>query len=725
MKIKMKNKSLLPFLLTFSFFLSHSQSDIGFSMKQKAIGYISQLSLEEKIDQLKNAAPGVDHLGIKPYDYWNEALHGVARNGRATVFPMPIGLGATFNPELIKTIGNAVALEGRAKYNEAQKINNHSIYAGLTFWSPNVNIFRDPRWGRGQETYGEDPFLSAQIGTAYVKGLQGSDPFYLNAAACAKHFAVHSGPEESRHYFNVNPSKRDLFETYLPAFESLVKEGRVEGVMGAYNAVYGESASGSPFLLTEILRKQWGFKGYIVSDCGAVADIFTGHKIANSYEEASAIAIKSGLNLNCGWSFNHLKKAVEMELIQETDIDNALLPLIMTRLKLGILTDQDDSPYANVSSSVIASKEHHNIAQKAAEESMVLLKNNQTLPLDKKTRTMYVIGPYATDVFAMMGNYFGLSNNYSTYLEGIVDKVSDGTSINYKLGFLPYMEAVNTMDWALGEARNAEVCIVVMGISGAYEGEEGDAIASPYRGDKKDLKLPNHQMEFLRKVTKDNNNKVVVVLTGGSPIDVKEISEIADAVVMAWYPGQGGGVALGNLLFGDANFSGKLPITFPVSAEKLPDFEDYSMDGRTYKYMSDNIMYPFGYGLNYSNISFNNTKIDNKRYKGKKPLHISVNITNESSTPVDEVVQLYVSTPKSGQGSPFASLIGFQKVALNAQETKTLKFNVKPELLKTIMEDGSAKLLKGTYTITISSAAPGKRSEDLKVPTQKTQFILK
>lgn len=717
----MKKLFFVVFIMSVSQAFSQTVN-IEKEMQQKATEIIKNLSVQEKIDQLMNAAPGIERLDIKPYNYWNEALHGVARNGRATVFPEPIGLGATFDPALVHKIGDIVATEGRAKYNAAQKIGNHGIYAGLTFWSPNVNIFRDPRWGRGQETYGEDPYLTGELGTAYVKGIQGDDPFYLKAAACAKHYAVHSGPEEPRHRFNVNPSKRDLYETYLPAFKKLVTEGDVAGVMGAYNAVYGKSASGSPFLLTEILRKKWGFDGYIVSDCGALADIFTGHKIAKSYEEAAAISIKSGLDINCGGTFRALKGALEQGLISEKDLDNALFPVIMTRLKLGTLTDEDKNPYSDVSASVVASKEHAKVAQKAAEESMVLLKNDNALPIKKDIKNMYVVGPHATNIFAMMGNYFGLSANYSTYLEGIVGKVSDGTSINYKLGFLSYMPSVNSLDWALGEARGAEVCVVVMGISGALEGEEGDAIASPYKGDRKDLKLPKHQIEFLRKLTKDNDNKVVVVLTGGSPIDVKEISEMADAVVMAWYPGQAGGDALGDLLFGDANFSGRLPITFPLSVEGLPDFEDYSMQGRTYKYMNDNIMYPFGYGLTFSKVSYRDAKILNKRKSGKEPLRVQATLKNESDMPVEEVAQVYLTTPEAGNGAPLESLVVFKRVKLEPNSSKTVEFTIQPEQLKTIQEDGAAKLLKGNYTISVSGAAPGKRSDELNVKKTQVKF---
>ncbi len=691
-------------------------------MQKKAREVISQMTVDEKISQMMNDAPGIERLGIKPYNWWSEGLHGVGRNGRATVFPQPIGLGATFNPELVQQIGAAISTEGRAKFNVAQKINNYSIYAGLTYWSPNVNIFRDPRWGRGMETYGEDPYLSGTIGAAYVKGMQGDDPFYLRAAACGKHYAVHSGPEKDRHSFNAIPSKKDLFETYLPAFKMLVQQGRVEAIMGAYNRVYGESASGSKLLLLDVLRKDWGFKGHVVSDCGAVTDIFTGHHIAKSHAEASAIAVKNGLNLECGGSFHALKEALEQNLLTEADLDNALMPLMMTRLKLGILFPDSQCPYNNIPESVVASDAHAAIARKAAQESMVLLKNDNVLPINKEIKTMYVIGPYAADAFVLMGNYFGVSNRYSTYLQGIVDKVSEGTSINYKLGFLPTTPNINKMDWALGEARGADVCVVVLGNSGANEGEEGDAIASTALGDRDNISLPPHQMEFLRKLTKDNNNKVVTVLTGGSPIDVKEISEISDAVVMAWYPGQEGGFALGDLLFGDVNFSGRLPITFPLSVDELPAFDDYTMKGRTYKYMSDNIMYPFGYGLTYSKVLYSDAKMLNKKYKGKEPLQLQVTLRNESNREVDEVAQVYLSAPGAGQTVPIETLVSFKRVKLQPNSSQVVDFTIQPDELKMVQEDGTSKLLKGDYTVTVSSAAPGKRSQELGVENSKVGF---
>lgn len=640
---------LLGSLIVGANVLGQGSIDTETRMLKKARKIISQMTVEEKISQMMNEAPGIERLGIKPYDWWSEGLHGVARNGCATVFPAPIGIGATFDPNLIEQVGDVIATEGRAKYNVARQIGNYGRYAGLTYWSPNVNIFRDPRWGRGQETYGEDPYLTAEIGKAYVRGLQGNDPFFLKAAACAKHYAVHSGPEALRHEFNASPSKRDLFETYLPAFEALVKEAKVEAVMGAYNRVYGESASGSFFLLTDILRKKWGFKGHVVSDCGAVDDIYGGHKIAKDVAEASAIALKSGLNLNCGGSFHALKEALERKLITEVDLDNALMPLMMTRLKLGNLTDDDESPYKNISDSVIASYTHAMVAREVAQKSMVLLKNNNhTLPLKKDVKTIFVAGPYAADTYVMMGNYYGVSPRSNTFLQGIAAKVSGGTSINYKIGILPTTPNMNPADWTVGEVRAAEVAIVVIGLSGIDEGEEGDAIASSHRGDKQNLKLPEHQLKFLRDISRNRWNKLVTVITGGSPIDLEEVSELSDAVIMAWYPGQEGGMALGDLLFGDVSFSGRMPVTFPINSDWLPAFEDYNMQGRTYKYMTDNIMYPFGYGLTYGDVSYSDVKILNPKYDGKQEIHVQATLRNNGNNEVEEVVQLYLSAPGAG-----------------------------------------------------------------------------
>ena len=681
-------------------------------LEQEANALIEKMTLEEKFSQLMNETPGIPRLGIEPYDWWNEGLHGVGRSGRATVFPQPIGLAATFNADLVKHIGDAIATEARAKYVVARRNKNYARYTGLTFWSPNVNIFRDPRWGRGMETWGEDPFLTGTLGTAFVRGMQGDDPVYLKVAACGKHYAVHSGPEATRHEANVEPSKRDLWETYLPAFEMLVKEGKVEIIMGAYNRVYGESASGSKLLLTDILRQQWGFKGHIVSDCGAVTDIFSGHHIAKTEAEACAIAIKAGLNVECGTSFRALKEALDQQLLTEDDINRALKPLMMTRLKLGIIHDDPDCPYNHVGEEQIGSAEHISLARQAAVEGMVLLKNERgALPIDKNIHTLFVTGAGAADAFWLMGNYFGISDRYSTYLQGIVSKVSNGTAVNYRPGVLENTPTRNAINWAVDEAAGAEKTIVIMGNNGNLEGEEGEAIDSE-RGDRESISIPASQMDFLRQICRRKKQGVIVVLTGGSPVDVREVCQLADAVVMAWYPGQEGGYALGDVLFGDANFSGRLPITFPEDGDRLPPLADYSMRGRTYKYMTDNIYFPFGYGLSYGHVDYTDMQVKADRKAG---VTLSLTLTNNSDHAVSETPQVYISAPGAGTTAPLQQLVAFSRVTVEPGQTLSTRFDIPAERLMTVQEDGSRKLLKGEYTVTVASAAPSPRSEALGV----------
>lgn len=681
-------------------------------LEQEANALIEKMTLEEKFSQLMNETPGIPRLGIEPYDWWNEGLHGVGRSGRATVFPQPIGLAATFNADLVKHIGDAIATEARAKYVVARRNKNYARYTGLTFWSPNVNIFRDPRWGRGMETWGEDPFLTGTLGTAFVRGMQGDDPVYLKVAACGKHYAVHSGPEATRHEANVEPSKRDLWETYLPAFEMLVKEGKVEIIMGAYNRVYGESASGSKLLLTDILRQQWGFKGHIVSDCGAVTDIFSGHHIAKTEAEACAIAIKAGLNVECGTSFRALKEALDQQLLTEDDINRALKPLMMTRLKLGIIHDDPDCPYNHVGEEQIGSAEHISLARQAAVEGMVLLKNERgALPIDKNIHTLFVTGAGAADAFWLMGNYFGISDRYSTYLQGIVSKVSNGTAVNYRPGVLENTPTRNAINWAVDEAAGAEKTIVIMGNNGNLEGEEGEAIDSE-RGDRESISIPASQMDFLRQICRRKKQGVIVVLTGGSPVDVREVCQLADAVVMAWYPGQEGGYALGDVLFGDANFSGRLPITFPEDGDRLPPLADYSMRGRTYKYMTDNIYFPFGYGLSYGHVDYADMQVKADRKAG---VTLSLTLTNNSDHAVSETPQVYISAPGAGTTAPLQQLVAFSRVTMEPGQTLSTRFDIPAERLMTVQEDGSRKLLKGEYTVTVASAAPSSRSQALGV----------
>ena len=678
-------------------------------LEQQAKEIIGQMTLQEKFSQMMNETPGIKRLGIEPYDWWNEGLHGVGRAGRATVFPQPIGLAATFHPALMEQIGDAIATEARAKYNIARKNHNYARYTGLTFWSPNVNIFRDPRWGRGMETWGEDPYLTGTMGSAFVRGMQGNDPVYLKVAACGKHFAVHSGPENTRHSANVEPSQRDLWETYLPAFRMLVQDAKVEIIMGAYNRVYKESATGSKYLLTDILRKKWGFKGHIVSDCDAVEDIWQGHKIAKTPAEACAIAIKAGLNIECGSTFKALRDALDQGLLTEADIDNALLPLMMTRLRLGIIKPDPACPYNETPLSEIGSQAHIDLARQAAIESMVLLKNDGVLPLKKDIHTLYITGAGAADAFWLMGNYFGISDRYCTYLQGIVSKVSDGTAVNYRPGVLESQPTRNAINWAVSEAAGAETSIIVMGNNGNLEGEEGEAIDSE-RGDRDNIRIPESQMNYLRQICNHKKNKIVVVLTGGSPMDIREVCQMADAVVLAWYSGQEGGYALADLLFGDANFSGHLPVTFPADGDKLPAFDNYSMKGRTYKYMTDNILFPFGYGMNYGHVTYSNLQVKANKKEGAK---LSVTLQNDSNWEVNELVQVYVSAPGAGTTAPLQQLAAFQRVTVKPHSTIDVSFDVAPERMMTVGEDGESRLARGVYTFTVGNAAPSPRSAAL------------
>ncbi len=697
------------------------------TLRQRALDTISKLTLEEKCNQLLHEAPGIERLGIKPYNWWSEALHGVARCGRATVFPEPIGQAATFDPELSHRIGEAVSTEGRAKFNIAQKIGNYGEDAGLTYWSPNVNLFRDPRWGRGMETFGEDPLLIAQMGVEFIKGMQGDDSIYLKTAACAKHYAVHSGPEKLRHGFNVNPTKRDLFETYLPAFEACVKEGKVESVMSAYNAVYGHSATGSHYLLTEVLRDMWNFEGHVVSDSGAIEDICTGHHAAKDYSEASAISLKAGCDIDAGWCHHALYEAVQKGLCTEADVNRALLNAYMTREKLGILLPDDESPYRNYGEEVIECKEHRALAREAARKGMVLLKNDQTLPLRKDIESIFVGGAYATDTFALMGNYYGVSSHMSTYLEGIAGRVSVGTKIFHMYGFQGTTPTVNPINWALKEAPIKDVAIISIGVSGLLEGEEGDAIASTNVGDRPNMRIPEHQLEFLRQISKDHKNKIVAIVSGGSALELDEVCELCDAVIMCWYPGEEGGEALADVLFGDANFSGRLPITFPVNDKALPPFEDYSMEGRTYKWQTEGIQFPFGYGLSYGHVAYREVKVVSQ---DAEAVTIDLTLANDSSCAVDEVAQIYAATPWAGQFLPNSTqhvanqqLVAFRHVLLAPGEEQTVRLTIPLSRFTTVDADGVRQLVQGRYVITAAAAAPCPRSRELGVEMVSSEFV--
>ena len=678
-------------------------------VEERAEALVEAMTLEEKIGQLRDQAPAIPRLDVPGYGWWNEALHGVARNGRATVFPQAIAFGATFDTELIHRVGSAISDEARAKYNVAVANGNRSKYAGLTFWSPNVNLFRDPRWGRGQETYGEDPFLTSRIGISFVNGIQGDHPRYLKAAACAKHYVVHSGPEALRHEFNAVVSDKDLWETYMPAFRALVTEANVEGVMGAYNRTNGESCCASPYLMTEVLRKQWGFDGYFVSDCGAVHDIWANHNLTGTPESAAAMAIRAGMNLNCGNTFRHLDKAVEQGLLREEDIDRALVQLTKTKFRLGFFDPAEEVPFHTIGPEVVGSDAHKRLAREVAQKAMVLVKNDGVLPLEKDMKTLYVTGPMANNGDVLLGNYYGVSGELVNFLEGIAAKVSEGTSINYKMGQLPYRENVNPIDWTTGAAAAADACVAVMGISGLWEGEEGESLVSSNKGDKVDCRLPKPQIDFLKKIRSQGEHPLIVVLTGGSPLIIPEVFELADAVIFAWYPGEQGGNALADLLFGDAVPSGRMPFTVPFTIDDVPPYEDYSMEGRTYRYMEKEPLIPFGFGLSYTQFEYGSARVERESDR----IEVSLAVRNTGGVPAEEVVQLYLSSPGAGGKHPVWSLRDFTRVAMEAGEEKQVVFELDREDFMQVNESGMLYLPEGDYILYVGGAVPSSRSEAL------------
>jgi beta-glucosidase len=674
---------------------------------------VSQLTLEEKMAQLQYDAPAISRLGIPEYNWWSECLHGVARNGRATVFPQAIGLAATFDEDLIFRIAAAIATEARAKFNATTTQGHRGRYAGLTFWTPNVNLFRDPRWGRGQETYGEDPYLTSRIGVAFVKGLQGDHPKYMKAAACAKHYVVHSGPEGLRHEFDAVPSRKDFRETYLPAFKALVTEAKVEAVMCAYNRTFSEPCCGSSYLLQDILRNEWGFKGHIVSDCWAIRDFHENHEVTSSHEESAALAIKSGVNVNCGSVFaDYLARAVEQGLVTEREIDKALYELLPTRFKLGLFDPPEMNPWKDLGPEVVEKDEHVALAREAATKSVVLLKNaNDTLPLAKDLNSIFVLGPNAADVDVLYGNYHGLSKNMVTILEGLTATVSTATALRYRHTFLLDRDNINPIDWGTDAAGRADATIVVMGISTLLEGEEGESIASPTKGDRFTLDLPPNQVEFLRKVREAAKNKpVIVVLTGGSPVTMPEVHELADAVVWVWYPGQEGGNAVADILFGNAVPSGRLPITFPKSIDQLPPYEDYGMKGRTYRYMTEEPLYPFGFGLSYTTFEYSDLTLSSRTIRETQPLTARVTVTNTGSVAGEEVVQLYLTDVEASVDVPLFSLQGIERMRLQPGESKNVEFTVTTDMLEAFDEEGRPLLEEGAFRVTIGGAVPSDRA---------------
>jgi beta-glucosidase len=811
--------------------------DTSASFETRAAALVAQMSLEEKAAQMQNAAPAIERLGVPAYDWWNEGLHGVARAGQATVFPQAIGLAATFDVPLMGQVATTISDEARAKHHQFVREGSHGRYQGLTYWSPNINIFRDPRWGRGQETYGEDPYLTARMGVAFVQGLQGDDPVYRKLDATAKHLAVHSGPEADRHHFDARPSRRDLYDTYLPAFEALVKEGQVDAVMGAYNRVYGESASASQFLLRDVLRRDWGFKGYVVSDCWAIVDIWKHHKIVPTREAAAALAVKNGTELECGQEYATLPAAVRQGLISEAEIDDAVTRLFTARMRLGMFDPPERVRWARIPASVNQAHAHDALALKAAQESLVLLKNDGVLPLSRSLKRIAVIGPTADDTMALLGNYFGTPAAPVTILQGIRDAAQgvevryargvdlvegrddpgatplieaaylrpsadsperglrgeyfrtadlsgtpalvrtdaqigfrwdrgsptdnllargeaapgqgipgDGFSIRWRGQLLPpvsgryrieaaaddgfrlYVDGKRVLDhWAnsdrlrsdgveldlqadraydlkleyydaerdagvrlgwrmpgakppfeeaLDAARSADVVVFVGGLTGDVEGEEMTVNYPGFAGgDRTDLRLPATQRALLEALHA-TGKPVVMVLTGGSALAVEWAQANLSAILMSWYPGQRGGTAVGNALFGDVNPGGRLPVTFYTADQAMPAFDDYTMEGRTYRYFRGTPLYPFGYGLSYTRFDYGRLRLDAPRIADNGTLKVQVDVTNTGKRAGDEVVQLYVRRLPAGAGDAQQTLRGFQRVHLARGERRTVAFSL-------------------------------------------------
>ena len=820
------------------------------TVEERVQDLISQMTLQEKVSQMRYDAPEISRLGVPAHNYWNECLHGVARAGLATVFPQGIGMGATWNPSLIFEMGEAVSDEARAKHHKFVSEGKRGIYQGLTFWTPNINIFRDPRWGRGQETYGEDPYLTSRIGVNYIKGLQGDDPKYLKVVATAKHFAVHSGPEKSRHQDNYQTSNKDLYETYLPAFEAAVKEAKVHSVMCAYNRYRDEACCGSNLLLTNILRNDWGFKGYVVSDCWAINDFWEPgkHELVKTPAEASALAVARGTDLNCGDCYDpNLNEAVLKKMVDEEKIDLALTRVLAARFKLGMFDPDENVKWSKIPYNVVASKKHYDLSLKVARESMVLLKNdNHTLPLSKDLKSIAVIGPNAHSKQALLGNYHGTPNNYITPLEGIKNKLPNA-EVHYALGSdiavgWPALKTIpsavlknenenglkgayyknknwegkpefirndNEIDFAwvtkrpienlktdifsvkwtgqlvptesgsyriglrassagklffngvlrfefsddhepktkyfdidlvkgktnsikieyynyhsdpqaqlvwakidqdiltpaLEAAKKSDVVVLCLGLSPDIEGEEMPVLLEGFdKGDRTDITLPKTQIELMKKI-QALGKPTILVLMNGSALAVNWAGENVPAILEAWYPGEFGGNAIADILFGDYNPSGRLPVTFYKSVNDLPDFKNYNMKNRTYKYFKGAPLFPFGHGLSYTNFTYNNLNIANQ-VTVNKDITMSVEVKNTGAIAGDEVVQIYI-TKEGKMDEATRTLVGFKKIHLNAGETKTVQYNIKPKQYATINTEGKSVVEPGSLVISVGGKQPG------------------
>jgi beta-glucosidase len=690
--------------------------DPSLPIDQRVNDLVSRLTLEEKVSQMLNSTPAIDRLGIPAYDWWNECLHGVARTSfKVTSYPQAIAMAATFDADAMKTMGDYTAEEGRAIYNESMRKNDHKRYLGLTYWTPNINIFRDPRWGRGQETYGEDPFLTATMAKSFISGLQGDDPKYLKAAGCAKHYAIHSGPEPSRHVFDVNISDHDLWDTYLPAFHTLVTDAKVAGVMCAYNAYAGQPCCGNDRLMIKILRDDWKFTGYVTSDCGAIDDFWERHKTSPDAESAATDAVLHGTDVECGnVTYKTLVRAVHDGKLKEDEINTSLKRLFTIRCRLGMFDPPEMVKYAQIPVSALESQAHKDHALKMARESIVLLRNkNNLLPLNRNSiKKIAVLGPNADNANTQLGNYNGQPSVVTTVLEGIKNKLGNATNIFYSKA-TSFVDT-NNIDFSelIDSLKDADVIIDVGGISPRLEGEEMRVSQQGFSGgDRTTIALPTVQTNFL-KALKNTGKPIVFIMMTGSAVAIPWEAEHVPAIINDWYGGQAAGTAVADVLFGDYNPSGRLPVTFYKSDNDLPSFEDYSMSNRTYRYFKGEALYPFGFGLSFTNFKYSDLKLSKTSASKDDTISVEVTVTNSGKVKGDEVVELYLSH-EGVSYAPLNALKAFKRITLNAGSSAKVNFTLGADELKLIDENGNAVFTPGNVKIIAGGSSPGKRSEEL------------
>ena len=684
-------------------------------LEQRIDDLIGRLTLDEKVQLMKHASPAIPRLGIPAYNWWNEALHGVARTPeKVTTFPQAIAMAATFDTEALQRMGDITATEGRALFNEALKAGKGiAQYRGLTYWTPNINIFRDPRWGRGQETYGEDPYLTAKMGSAIVRGLEGNDPYYLKSVACAKHFAVHSGPENSRHIFDARPSTFDLWDTYLPAFHELIVKTGVHGVMCAYNRLDGQPCCGNDPLMVDILRNQWHFEGYVTTDCGAMNDFYNHHKTHSDATSAMSDALLAGTDLECGNLYKQLAEGVRKGLHSERDVNTSLKRLFRILFKIGMFDPQERVPYASIGRDVLECDAHKKHAYLMAQESMVLLKNkNNILPLNpSKIKSIALVGPNADNPGTLLANYYGTPSEIVTPRMSLERRFGNKIKINYLqgCGLVKHLENARSIAEVAKKAAKSDVIIFVGGLSADYEGEAGDAGAGGFAGfnsgDRSNIALPDVQLQLLKELKKTGRPIIIVNMTG-SAVAMEWENRNVDAILQAWYGGQAAGDAITDILFGDYNPSGRLPITVYASVDDLPPFDSYSMIGRTYRYFRGKPLFPFGFGLSYTSFAYSNIKCSAKSGTSQS-VTVTATVTNTGKKAGDEVAQLYITHPQDGNRIiPICSLKGFKRVHLNPGESKTINFELTPHDLSLTNSEGNWVVNAGEMSIFVGGGQP-------------------